>query len=117
DPTAARARYLLGLALHKTGGLQRSRDLLKPFVPAIASGDDAVELHAVLGDDAAHLEDNEEALREYSIFFEGARRTEKLYLRDRVSERVAALSPGEALRLWNALPHDSLAAAYLGKRV
>jgi branched-chain amino acid transport system substrate-binding protein len=117
DPTAARARYLLGMTLHKTGEWARSRELLRPFVPAIASGDDAVELHAVLGDDAAHLDDSEDALREYSIFFESARPTEKLYLRDRVSERVAGLPSGEAVRLWNALPHDSLAAAYLGKRV
>ena len=27
------------------------------------------------------------------------------------------MAPPEALRLWNNLPHDTLAAAYLGKRV
>src|SRR5262249_22205353 len=30
DPTIARARYLLGLTLHKTGEFQRSRELLRP---------------------------------------------------------------------------------------
>jgi branched-chain amino acid transport system substrate-binding protein len=117
DPTAARARYLLGLALHKTGDWARSRELLRAFTGSIASGDDAVELHAVLADDSAHLDDAEDALKEYSLFFAGARPAEKLYLRDRVSALVVKLSPGEALRLWNALPHDTLAAAYLGKRV
>jgi branched-chain amino acid transport system substrate-binding protein len=117
DPTAARARYLLGLALHKTGDYARSRQLLKPFAAQIASGDDAVELHAVLADDAAHLDDAEDALVEYSAFFGGARPAEKLYLKDRVSELVAKLPQTEALRLWNNLPHDTLAAAYLGKRV
>jgi ABC-type branched-subunit amino acid transport system substrate-binding protein len=117
DPTAARARYLLGLTLHKTGDWARSRQMLRPFVVNIASGDDAVELHAVLADDAAHLDDFEDALVEYSSFFVGARPTEKLYLRDRVSELCSKLSPPEVLRLWNALPHDTLAAAYLGKRV
>src|SRR5207302_3160804 len=57
DPTAARARYLLGLALHKTHDYGRSRELLKPFVAQIASGDDAVELPAILADDALHLDD------------------------------------------------------------
>jgi branched-chain amino acid transport system substrate-binding protein len=117
DPTAARARYLLGLALHKTGDWARSRELLRAFAGSIASGDDAVELHAVLADDSAHLDDAEDALKEYSLFFAGARSAEKLYLRDRVSALVVKLAPGEALRLWNALPHDTLAAAYLGKRV
>lgn len=117
DPTAARARYLLGLTLHKTGDFARSRELLRPFVTTIASGDDSVELHAVLADDAAHLDDWQDALVEYSAFFSGARPAEKLYLKDRVSELCAKLSQAEALRLWNALPHDGLAAAYLGKRV
>jgi len=117
DPTAARARYLLGLTLHKTGDWARSRELLKPFAANIASGDDSVELHAVLADDSAHLGDDEGALVEYSAFFGGARPAEKLYLKDRVSELCAHLSQNEALRLWNNLPHDTLAAAYLGKRV
>jgi ABC-type branched-subunit amino acid transport system substrate-binding protein len=117
DPTAARARYLLGLTLHKTGDFSRSRELLKPFTTTIASGDDSIELHAVLADDAAHLDDWQDALVEYSAFFTGARPAEKLYLKDRVSELCAKLPPTEALRLWNALPHDGLAAAYLGKRV
>jgi branched-chain amino acid transport system substrate-binding protein len=34
-----------------------------------------------------------------------------------VSELCAKLPQTEALRLWNQLPHDGLAAAYLGKRV
>lgn len=117
DPTAARARYLLGLALHKTGDFSRSRELLKPFAANIASGDDATELHAVLADDAARLGDVGDALAEYDAFFAGARPVEKLYLRDRVSEIVARLTPPDALRLWSTLPHDSLAAAYLGRRV
>lgn len=117
DPTATRARYLLGLTLHKTGDYARSRELLKPFSQNIASGDDKIELHAVLADDAARLGDTADALAEYDAFFAGARPAEKLYLRDRVSELVAKLPPTEALRLWNTLPHDGLAAAYLGKRV
>ena len=117
DPTAARARYLLGLALHKTGDWSRSRQLLRPFADNIASSDDSVELHAILADDAVHLGDWQDALVEYSAFFGGARPAEKLYLKDRVSELCAKLPPPEALRLWSALPHDSLAAAYLGKRV
>ena len=117
DPTAARARYLLGIALHRTGDWSRSRELLRPFATSIASGDDATELHAVLADDAAHLDDTEGALVEYSAFFNGARPAEKLYLKDRVSELCSKIPPNEALRLWNALPHDTLAAAYLGKRV
>jgi branched-chain amino acid transport system substrate-binding protein len=117
DPTATRARYLLGLALHKTGDWSRSRQLLRPFGASITSGDDQVELHAVLADDSAHLDDWQDALVEYSAFFGGARPAEKLYLKDRVSELCAKLSPAEALRLWNTLPHDGLAAAYLGKRV
>ena len=117
DPMRARARWVLGLALHKTGEYQRSEELLKPFVNAIASGDDAVELHAVLADDASHLGESEDALREYGLYFQGARPAEKLYLRDRVSELVGKLSAGEALRLWNTLPKDGIAAAFLGRRV
>ena len=117
DPTAARARYLLGIALHKTGDWSRSRELLRPFLASIASGDDAVELHAVLADDSARLDDVGDALVEYSAFFLGARPAEKLYLKDRVSELCNKVAPNEALRLWNAIPHDTLAAAYLGKRV
>jgi ABC-type branched-subunit amino acid transport system substrate-binding protein len=117
EATRARARWLYGLALHKTGDWQKSRELLRPFVATIAPGDDAVELHAVLADDAAHLGDAEDALREYTLFFQGARAAEKLYLRDKVSELVGQLSAGESLRLWNTLPKDGLAAAYLGRRV
>jgi branched-chain amino acid transport system substrate-binding protein len=117
DPTAARARYLMGLALHKTGEWARSRELLRPFVAQIAGGDDAVELHAVLADDSLHLDDAADALSEYSIFFRDARPAEKLYLKDRVSEIVAKLSAADAVTLWNGVPRDSLAAAYLGKRV
>jgi ABC-type branched-subunit amino acid transport system substrate-binding protein len=116
DPQAARARYLLGLALHKTGDWERSRELLRPFVHEVA-GDDAIELHAVIGDDAAKLNDPDEALREYSLFFAGARPAEKLYLRDRAADLVTKLPSNQALQLWNALPKDSLAAAYLGRRV
>jgi branched-chain amino acid transport system substrate-binding protein len=105
------------MALHRTGQWQRSRDLLRPFSANIAGGDEATELHATLADDAAHLDDVEDALREYNQFFSGARPAEKLYLRDKVSEMVAKLPPAEAQRLWNTLPHDSLAAAFLGKRV
>ncbi|MDB4969103.1 MAG: Extracellular ligand-binding receptor [Myxococcales bacterium] len=117
DPTSARARYLYGITLHRTGDWAQSRQYLRPFAATIAGGDDAVELHAVLADDAAHLDDAEDALKEYSLFFSGARPAEKLYLRDRVSEVVAKLPPTEALRLWNQLSHDTVAAAYLGKRV
>ncbi|MGZ3439405.1 MAG: tetratricopeptide repeat protein, partial [Polyangia bacterium] len=39
-PTATRARYLLGLTLHKTGDWSRSRQLLRPFGANITSGDD-----------------------------------------------------------------------------
>lgn len=113
----ARARWLYGLALHKTGDWQRSRELLRPFAQSIQPGDDAVELHAVLADDAAHLDDWEDSLREYSSFFAGARASEKVYLRDRASEIAGKLSSSEALRLWNTLPKDSLAAAFLGRRV
>jgi branched-chain amino acid transport system substrate-binding protein len=113
----ARARWLYGLALHKTGDWARSRELLRPFAQTIQPGDDATELHAVLGDDAAHVADWEDALREYSLFFNGARGSEKMYLRDRVQEIVGKLSAAEAMRLWNALPKDSLAAAFLGRRV
>lgn len=117
DPTAARARYLLGLALHQTRDYARSRELLTPFVDNIASGDDATELHAVLADDAAHLGDTGAALSEYDAFFARARPVEKLYLRDRVSDLVGRLSSAEALKQWDTLPHDGLAAAYLGKRL
>jgi branched-chain amino acid transport system substrate-binding protein len=117
DPTRARARYLLGMALHKTGDWQRSRELLRPFASTIASGDDAVELHAVLADDAAHVGELEEAFREYNLFFAGARPPEKLYIRDRVSQLVETLPPGEALRLWNVLPKDGIAAAFIGRKV
>src|SRR5262249_6900579 len=115
DPTATRARYLLGMALHRTGEWSRSRELLRPFA-AITGGGDAIELHAVLAHDSAHLAGFEAALKDSSTFFAGAGPAEKLYLRDRVSELVARLPPTEVFRLWNALPHDSLAAAYLGKR-
>jgi branched-chain amino acid transport system substrate-binding protein len=113
----ARARWLYGLALHKTGDWQRSRDLLRPFAPNIQAGDDATELHAVLADDSAHLGDVEDALKEYSLFFTGARPSERAYLRDRAQELTGKLSAAEALRLWNTLPRDSLAAAFLGRRV
>ena len=118
DPTAARARYLLGLTLHKTGDWARSRELLRPFATSIASGDDAIELHAVLADDAAHLDDWQDALVEYSAFFGGARPAEKLYLEgSRLRAVREAFAATKRCGCGTTLPHDTLAAAYLGKRV
>ena len=112
----ARARYVLGLALHKTGEWERSRALLRPFVSQVGS-EDAAELHAVLADDDAHLGDVADALSEYALFFPQARPVERLYIRDRAAALVGQLSPGEALKLWNLVPKDGLQAAFLGKRV
>lgn len=117
EATRLRARWVLGFALHKTGDCARARELLKPFEQQVASGDDAVELRAVLADCAYRQHDYEDALREYSEFFRGARPAEKLFLRDRVAEIVTRLQAPEALRLWNVLPKDGLAAAFLGRRV
>lgn len=111
------ARYLLGLALHQTGEFARSRDLLRPFSASIRDGEEAIALHAVLGDDAAHLGNVDEALAEYSIFFESATPAERVYLRDRAKELVERLAPGEALKLWNRAQADSLSFAFLGQRV
>src|SRR5262249_50752617 len=115
-PEAIRARWLMGFATHKTHDYQRSRELLKPFVPQI-NGDDLIELHAVLADDAAQLGDVEDALKEYGFFFEGARPAEKLYVRDRVSELVQKLSSLDAFRIWSSGPKDGVVAAYLGRRL
>jgi branched-chain amino acid transport system substrate-binding protein len=117
EGTKLRARFLLGLALHKTNDPAKSRELLRPFVGQIAHGDDEVELHAVLADDAARLGDSEDALREYDLFFANARAVEKLYVRDRVSELVAKLSAADALRMWNVASKEGVGAAYLGRRV
>jgi branched-chain amino acid transport system substrate-binding protein len=117
DPMRARTAYLLGFALHKTGDFRRARDLLRPFSGQLASGDDAIELHAVLGDCAAHLNDIEDALKEYELFFSGARPAEKLYLRDQAAALVTKLTADDALRIWNNMAKDGLAAAYLGRRV
>ncbi|HZS38853.1 MAG TPA: penicillin-binding protein activator [Polyangia bacterium] len=95
DPLKVRARYLLGMALHRAGDWSGSRALLRPFENEIAA-DEAIELHAVLADDAAQLADVADALREYAIFFAGARPAEKLYVRDRVAALVAKLPPTEA---------------------
>src|SRR5262249_27785517 len=111
------ARYLLGLALHQTGDFGRSRELLRPFSTVIRDGEEATALHAILGDDAARLGNLDEALSEYSIFFESATPPERAYLRDRAKELVERLPPGEALKLWNRAPQGSLAAAFLGQRV
>ena len=71
----------------------------------------------MLADDAAQLGDVQTALKEYEIFFAGARPVERLYVRDRVSELVARLSPGDAMRMWNGARRDGVLAAYLGRRV
>src|SRR5262249_50886850 len=116
EPSAIRARFLLGFATHKTGDFSQSRELLRPFVSQV-NGDDLVELHAVLADDSAQLGDVEDALKEYCIFFEGARPPEKLYIRDRVSELVQKLSSLDAVRIWSGAPKEGVVAAYLGKRL
>src|SRR5258706_242266 len=116
EAATLRSRHLYGMALHASGDFQRSRELLRPFAPDLA-GDDAVELHAVLADDAAQLGDVEDALREYSAFWNGARPAERLYIRDRVSEMAEKLSSMDTFRLYKALPHDGVAAAYLGRRL
>jgi ABC-type branched-subunit amino acid transport system substrate-binding protein len=117
DGTTLRARYLLGMALHKTGDFERSRTLLRPFAAESLPAEDAVELHAVVADDAAAVGDADEALREYGAYFAGARPAERLYVRDRVGELVDKLPSTEAYRLYKALPHDGVAAAYLGRRL
>ncbi len=116
DPSAVRARWLLGFVAHKTGDCARSRELLRPFVPQI-TGEDLIELHAVLADDSAQLGDVEDALKEYGLFFEGARAAEKLYIRDRVSELQQKLSSLDAYRIWSAGPKDGVVSAYLGLRL
>jgi branched-chain amino acid transport system substrate-binding protein len=116
DPSGIRARWLLGFATHKTKDYQRSRELLRPFVGQI-TGDDLVELHAVLADDADKLGDAEDALKEYGLFFDGARPAEKLYIRDRVSELVQKLSSLDAFRIWSSGAKDGVVAAYLGRRL
>src|SRR5262249_27613395 len=57
---------------------------------------DAGELHAVLADDAAHLGDVEDALREWKSFWPQARPAERLYVRDRAVALTAKLPPAEA---------------------
>jgi ABC-type branched-subunit amino acid transport system substrate-binding protein len=95
DPLKVRARYLLGMALHRAGDFAGSRALLRPFAGDIAA-EESVELHAVLADDAAELGDVSDALREYTLYFSAARPAEKLYVRDRVAALVAALPSAEA---------------------
>src|SRR5258708_5756434 len=76
DPVADRARLLLGLALARsssTADAARSRELLRPFVGPMGSGDDAVELHAALAEASARLGDVGDSLAEYQRFYEGAR--------------------------------------------
>src|SRR5258706_1527055 len=116
EAATLRSRHLYGMALHASGDFQRARELLRPVAPHLA-GADAVELHAVLADDAAQLGDVEDALREYSAFWNGARPAERLYIRDRVSEMAEKLSSMDTFRLYKALPHDGVAAAYLGRRL
>jgi branched-chain amino acid transport system substrate-binding protein len=116
DPAAQRARYLLGFVAHKAGDFARSRELLRAFVPQI-TGDDLIELHAVLADDALQLADVEDALKEFGIFFDGAKPAERLYIRDRVSELIQKLTSLDAYRIWSAGPKDGVVAAYLGTRL
>ncbi len=117
EATRARVNFLLGLALHRTGDYQRSRNLLQPFSAQIAAGDDAVELHAVLADSSAHIGESELALREYSLFFESGKPAEREYVKDKVSDLVDHLPATEVDRLWQALPPHSVAVAFLGKRI
>lgn len=117
DVMRQRTAFLLGLAMQRTGDCPGARERLRPFSDKIAPGDDAVELHAALGECAAKMGDHEEALREYDLYFSGARPAEKLYLRDQVAALTAKLPPPEALRLWNLGSKEGLSAAYLGRRV
>ena len=57
DPTAARARYLLGLTLHKTGEWARSRELLRPFVAGDRRATTWSSCTPCSADDSAHLDD------------------------------------------------------------
>jgi branched-chain amino acid transport system substrate-binding protein len=116
EPSAIRARYLLGFAAHKSHDYQESRDLLRPFVAQI-TGDDLVELHAILADDSLQLGDVEDALKELGLFFDGARPPEKLYIRDKVSEQVEKLSSLDAFRIWSSGAKDGVVAAFLGRRL
>jgi ABC-type branched-subunit amino acid transport system substrate-binding protein len=116
EPSAIRARWLLGFATHKTRDYGRSRELLRPFLTQV-SGDDLIELHATLADDADKMGDYEDALKELGIFFEGAKPAEKLYIRDRVSEIVQKLTSLDAFKVWQAGPKDGVVAAYLGLRL
>jgi ABC-type branched-subunit amino acid transport system substrate-binding protein len=117
DPDRAKARYLYGLTLHRAGQYAEARTVLKPFVGQIVAGDDAFELFAVLAEDAAKLGDIDEALADWNQFWPGARPAERVYVRDHVAQLVAKMSAMEALKSWNAVPHDTLAAAYLGRRL
>jgi ABC-type branched-subunit amino acid transport system substrate-binding protein len=117
DPTRKKRDYLLGLALHQSGEWQRSRETLQPFADQIVAGDDAVELHAVLADDLAQLGQAEAALAEFERYYAGARPPEKKFIQDRVAQLCDKLPAGEAARLWNTIPKDGVAAAFLGARV
>jgi ABC-type branched-subunit amino acid transport system substrate-binding protein len=117
DPTQAKARYLYGLALHRQGEHARAREVLRPFVDAIRPGDDAYELRAVLAEDAAAVGDVEDALRQWDLFWPGARPAEKEYVKARISELVGKLSALETMKLWSALDKNSIGAAFVGRRL
>ncbi len=112
-----RAQYLLGRLLHKKGEHQKSFEFLLSFSSRLAPGDEATELHAILADDALHIGKHESALTELELFYVGARPVEREYIGARASEVVAALSAEEASAWWSRVDKESLAAAYLSRRL
>jgi ABC-type branched-subunit amino acid transport system substrate-binding protein len=99
DPVAERARFILGLSLARSesaADAARARELLRPFVAIIASGDDQVELHAALAEAALRLGDAPDALAEYGRFYEGARPAERVYIRMRTAALIEKLPADEA---------------------
>ncbi len=116
DPIVARARFLLGEALVRSGAYQKGRELLQRFRDLSVASDDEVELHALFAAAAIGLGEPSDALAELERFYAGARPAERAYIVSKAAEAVSKLQPDEVDKLWNG-PREAMVTAFVGTRV
>jgi branched-chain amino acid transport system substrate-binding protein len=116
DPLVARARFLLGAALVRTGAFEKGRALLQSFRDLSVTNEDQIELHALFAAAALGLGESAEALIELDRFYGNARPAERAYILGKAAEVAPKLASEDLARLWNG-PRDVVLTAFVGARI
>jgi branched-chain amino acid transport system substrate-binding protein len=115
DPVAARASFLYGSALVRSGDYARGREVLSRFRTLPVTSDDETELHALFAVASLGLGEPADALVELERFYANARPAERRYIAAKAAEAAQKLPPPDVERLWQG-PRQALLTAFVGPR-